>query len=277
MISRGSRFISGGGALRFYTGMQALCHWHPDLELIYVLSGEMNYSVNGQTMLLKTGDCLLVASRQMHFGYHNQRQDCEFVCVLFHPDLFSGNARILEDYVMPVAQGPAFLHVPGDETLGRLMQELLREKEMGEAGYELEALGLLSLVLGRLYRKVDCGQEMPPMEGDLRLQRDMVSFITQHYTETITLSRIAAAANVSRSKCCQVFQKYLGQSPVEFLNSYRLEVSGHLLMTTSSSVSEIALACGFNHLSYFSKLFARKYGCSPREYRKQLLFRENRI
>lgn len=97
----------------------------------------------------------------------------------------------------------------------------------------------------------------------------MVSYLYQHYSEKITLDDIAASGHVSRSKCCRIFKHYLQQSPIDFLNAYRLKVSCSLLASTDKSITEIALACGFNHLSYFSKYFAENYGCTPREYRKQ--------
>ena len=102
---------------------------------------------------------------------------------------------------------------------------------------------------------------------DLTLQKDMVSFIYQHYPEKISLNDIAAAGHVGRSKCCQIFKHYMQQSPVDFLNAYRLKISCQLLCTTQKSITEIAMLCGFNHLSYFSKYFAECYGCIPREYR----------
>ncbi|MFQ6951908.1 helix-turn-helix transcriptional regulator [Blautia wexlerae] len=69
------------------------------------------------------------------------------------------------------------------------------------------------------------------------------------------------------SKCCQIFKHYMQQSPVDFLNAYRLKISCQLLCTTRKSITEIAMLCGFNHLSYFSKYFMECYGCTPREYR----------
>ncbi|NMB32666.1 MAG: helix-turn-helix transcriptional regulator, partial [Clostridium sp.] len=77
------------------------------------------------------------------------------------------------------------------------------------------------------------------------------------------------SGNVCRSKCCKIFKRYLMQSPIEFLNTYRLEISSNLLKDTSKSVTEVAFACGFNHLSYYSELFKRYYGCTPSEYRKR--------
>lgn len=112
-------------------------------------------------------------------------------------------------------------------------------------------------------------QEGQQMKDDLKLQNDMVSFLYQHYNEKITLEEIAAAGHISRSKCCRIFKHYLQQSPISFLNTYRLKVSCNLLDSTDKSITEIAFACGFNHLSYFSKNFYNHYGCTPREYREK--------
>lgn len=108
-----------------------------------------------------------------------------------------------------------------------------------------------------------------PKEPDLLVQRDMVSYIYSHYSESIHLDEIAAAGKVCRNKCCQIFRRYLNQSPIDFLNHYRLEVSCHLLNNTKLSIAEICTACGFNHQSYYSKIFLRTYSCSPRDFRKR--------
>ena len=108
-----------------------------------------------------------------------------------------------------------------------------------------------------------------PQEPDLLVQREMVSYIYSHYSESINLDEIAAAGKVCRNKCCQIFRRYLSQSPIDFLNHYRLEVSCHLLSNTKMSIAEICTACGFHHQSYYSKIFLRTYSCSPRDFRKR--------
>ena len=61
----------------------------------------------------------------------------------------------------------------------------------------------------------------------------------------------------------------MGQTPIECVNTYRLKLSRDLLTETDKSVTEIALACGFNHLSYFSRSFFRAFGATPSEFRAQ--------
>ena len=106
-------------------------------------------------------------------------------------------------------------------------------------------------------------------DPDVEIQKEMAAYIGGNYGRKLTLEDIAAAGHVSRSKCCQIFRRFMGQTPIEYLNTYRLKLSRNLLIETDKSVTEIALACGFNHLSYFSRIFYRTFGATPIEYRVQ--------
>lgn len=258
-----------------YPGKSAPCHWHEDIEWILVCKGRMHYYINGKRILLEEGDSLMVNARQMHYGYAHEGQDCRFACILFHPSLFCGNQALLQAYVQPVLKncGLEYLHVRafqenGEETR-ELLTRILRLRERGPEGYELEVIALMHLLWSRLWQRgiLQPGEEGQKTDDDLNTQKDMVAYLYQHYGERITLEKIAASGNVSRSKCCRIFRHYLQQSPIDFLNAYRLKVSCGLLDSTDRSVTDIALACGFNHPSYFSRLFCAQYGCTPREYR----------
>ena len=260
--------------LEQFTGKRAACHWHDDLEWIHILDGTMNYSVNGRKLPLKVGDSLLVNGRQMHYGYGEG--GCRFLCILFHPSLFGDNQVLRQEYVRPVLENPAleYLYFDGEEEEGRKTGKALRRmaefKEAGEMAYEMDVIGWMCLLWAEILRKTDVGGGVCAAgERENRAaQKEMVSFICRHYGEPLSLEAIAAAGHVSRSKCCQIFRKYVGQSPVEFLNAYRLKVGRNLLRDTERNVTEIATVCGFSHLSYFSRQFAAAYGRTPREYRR---------
>ena len=260
--------------LEQFTGKRAACHWHDDLEWIHILDGTMNYSVNGRKLPLKVGDSLLVNGRQMHYGYGEG--GCRFLCILFHPSLFGDNQVLRQEYIRPGLENPAleYLYFDGEEEEGRKTGKALRRmaefKEAGEMAYEMDVIGWMCLLWAEILRKTDVGGGVCPAgeREDRAAQKEMVSFICRHYGEPLSLEAIAAAGHVSRSKCCQIFRKYVGQSPVEFLNAYRLKVGRNLLRDTERNVTEIATVCGFSHLSYFSRQFAAAYGRTPREYRR---------
>lgn len=263
--------------LAVYPGMSAPCHWHDDIEWIYTISGKMCYYINGRRILLNENDSLMVNARQMHYGYSYMEHDCHFLCILFHPSLFGSNKTLLQKYVTPVIENAdcEYLHFDSKQTRGQEIAEYLEQirclKERAANAYEMQAVAVMFQLWSSL---LQCGELVAEdnksgSNSDLEIQKNMVSFIYLHYAEQISLNEIAASGNVSRSKCCLIFKHYRQQSPVDFLNAFRLKTSCNLLRNTEKSVTEIAFSCGFNHLSYFSKLFIKNFGCSPREYRNQ--------
>ncbi|MDO4297563.1 MAG: AraC family transcriptional regulator [Lachnospiraceae bacterium] len=263
--------------LSAYPDMRALCHWHEDIEWIRIVNGNMNYEINGNRILLQKDDCLMINSRQMHYGFSQNYRECDFLCILFHPQLLTGFQPLYQQYVQPITENQhlEYLHYrSGSDAASRasgLLDRIVQLKKAGNPAFEMEIIGTMHFLWGLIFKSIQTvsAQNGRPEDSEIALQKTMVSYIYQHYMEKITLNDIASAGNVCRSKCCSIFRHYLRQSPIDFLNAYRLKVSCHLLAATDTSITEIALSCGFNHLSYFSKLFLRCYGCTPRDYRNQ--------
>ena len=265
------------GWLSMYTNMRSLCHWHEDIEFIRIHNGKMNYWINGKTILLKEGDCLFINTRQMHYGYSYRGENCNFTCIILHPSLLSENRMLREEYVTPLLKNTAFeyyhygAHWEKTKIIRNELDRIWSLKQEHLAAYELQIAGIMSLLVGEVYRLAfyHIKPSVKNNHPDSALYQNMVSYIYQHYSEKIGLSDIALAGNVCRNKCCQIFSKYIHQSPVDFLNHYRLEVSRNLLDNTDWTIVKIAQSCGFNHSSYYSKLFDRAYHCTPTEYRNK--------
>ena len=261
-----------------YPNRRVVCHWHDDIELIYIVKNQMNYEINGKKLVLPEGSFLFVNARQLHYGFSDSTEDCEFICVLFHPSVLRGNAGIFQRMAEPVSSNESVEYLLLEECESadyrqavECMKEMAALRERAPSGYEWEVLAGLSRIWSVIFRScegITAGQENVS-HADRQIQRDMVSFIFSHYTDPLTLGEIAASGNVSRSKCCLIFKKYLGESPIDFVNAYRLEKSCLALVNTSGSITQIALDCGFNNPSYFTKMFSKKYGCTPSEYRKK--------
>ena len=96
----------------------------------------------------------------------------------------------------------------------------------------------------------------------------MVGYIQSFYCEKITLNDIAAAGAVGQSKCCKLFDKYIGIAPNAYLIQYRLNQSIWYIKNTDMTITEIAQAVGFSGSSYYAEAFRKWCGKSPSEYRK---------
>ena len=91
----------------------------------------------------------------------------------------------------------------------------------------------------------------------------MLTYIYEHYTETVTLEDISNAAYISRSEAGRCFNTYMGCSPVEALIQYRLQTAHRLLRENNLTLQEISFTCGFNSVNYFSRKFKKTYGYTP--------------
>ena len=261
-----------------YMNMRVLCHWHEDIEMICVLSGGMNYEINGKTVRLPEHSVLFVNARQLHYGFLPDERDCDFICVLFHPSLLRVSEKLYQTMAEPIISSDGIEYLlfeedgsEGYKVISGCMRELASLRENATSGYEWEIIGTLNRLWSAVFRRCEVFSAATGnvQHADRQIQREMVSYIFSHFDEPLTLDEIAASGNVSRSKCCRIFKKYLGDSPIDFANSYRLEKSCQQLRDTDLSITEIAMNCGFSHSSYFTKLFARKFGCTPGQYRKK--------
>ena len=100
--------------------------------------------------------------------------------------------------------------------------------------------------------------------------KSIIRYISTHYYEDISIEEIADFCHYSPSHFMKFFKLHMGTGFIEYLNDYRLTIAGQKLKNSSDSVLTIAEECGFEHLSYFNRLFKRKYGTTPGKYRSGL-------
>ena len=94
-----------------------------------------------------------------------------------------------------------------------------------------------------------------------------LEFIETHYGQNITLDEVASHVHLNPAYFSTLFKQSTGSSFKEYLNMVRIEESKRLLTNTDYSIIDIALAAGFDDQSYFSKVFKKYTGLTPRQYR----------
>ncbi len=261
--------------LSTYPNYGAASHWHDDVELILILDGEMTYQVNGEAVLLHKGEGIFVNSGQVHFGHSPERQECDFICILFHPNILCANPSTEHKYVHPVTRNADLPYIPlgsgvaWQKKLLKLIEQIYRHKGTKKSPY-LKIIASFFEIWDLLYENIADDAATDEIEScDLTSVKDMASFIQENYSNDVSLEDIAKAGGVGQSKCCKLFKRYLGKSPVQYLNQYRLSQGAVLLRHTSLSVTEIALQVGFGGASYFTECFHKWSGLRPLAYRKQ--------
>lgn len=106
------------------------------------------------------------------------------------------------------------------------------------------------------------------VEDDSRRILKVKSYIAQNYMDELRLKQLADIAGMSPSAFSRFFKLHTGRNLSEYIIDIRLGYAARLLVDTSRSISEISFDCGFNNLSNFNRIFKRKKGCSPSEFRE---------
>ena len=136
---------------------------------------------------------------------------------------------------------------------------------------ELSVLGYLcNLFSYILQNKLYIPAPVESLQKSYRINqiKAVLKHIEQNYGSNITLNSLADIAGMNANYFCKVFQDVTQQTPMDYVIFYRIEQSAVLLATTSLSIVNIALECGFNDHSYFTKLFKKYKGMTPAKYRE---------
>ena len=106
-----------------------------------------------------------------------------------------------------------------------------------------------------------------PPEKNSRVVRNTVEYISQHFSEEISLAGVAEELHINASYLSMLFRQVTGVTFKEHLNRVRVEEAERLLKNTDYPIIEIAVACGYRDQSYFTKVFKKYTGLTPRQYR----------
>jgi AraC family transcriptional activator of mtrCDE len=152
------------------------------------------------------------------------------------------------------------------QTFELLVKELARPGAGSQAVAEGLMKAFLILLLRRHLHRSDTSASSFRMMSDPRLARAMIH-ILERPADVHTIDTLAAAAGMSRTTFLERFRETFSQSPIEFLQGFRLKFAAHLLKTTNLPVKAVAVAVGYSSRSYFSRIFSAAYAADPSAYR----------
>ena len=269
-------FLVSYQKLSEYESGSFMWHWHPEIEITYVQKGTMCYKVNHMVYHLKEGDIVFNNSGALHSGTMENQKDCAYIPVTFDSRLIYGffQSTVNSKYVDPVFQDsmlPAICidqsepwHKPFREYLLRIIDLDEKKPDFYELDITICLQSMWRLLLEHITYEPQASRENS-LEYD-RIKK-ILSYIEENYQNKITLNDIAGHIHLCESECTRLFKRHMNTTLFAFLQEYRIERSLEFLQA-DQPVSAVADKAGFSDPNYYSKVFAKIKGCSPREYRK---------
>lgn len=144
----------------------------------------------------------------------------------------------------------------------KMMHGMWNDKREGYAGKT--KLAFMNLVHDLLEQHRDRHTETTTQRAIL----ECAQYIEQHYQEALERDMLAKKFSISSSYFSVLFKKYVGCTPVQYITKVRIEKAMELLKESSLPVSAVALEVGFNDPLYFTRVFSRRVGVTPRQFRE---------
>jgi AraC family transcriptional regulator len=228
---------------------------HAELELGFVLDGQLSYRVGRAQTLVQAGGVILIPAHTPHVTGFPARAQAGSLCI-------SKEAvdQCVDAYGLRARLEPG---IPGAASrLFALAHRIAAEVSDGspDAGLAIEAL--TEAVIITLTR----GPAPHAHRGahDPRI-RAALEAIAAHYASPLSVEDLARTAGMSRFHFSRLFREQVGRSPYQHLLATRIDSAARLLRARSCNVTEAALTVGFQDLSRFSQAFRRHLGCGPNQ------------
>lgn len=257
-------------------------HWHEEIELEYIVSGQVYVTCEEENILASQGDLVFINQNVRHFITPVQTDGCLLYSIVVHPTFIFGfgQLELEKKYIAPVLHDSALKHIhitkdsPDYENYLSEIREILSLNDLKEDGYELLTKSVLLRIWYQLYKMsttLVSGSVPKIAVQDEQRVKQAILYIQEHFMETVTLEDIAGSIMVSKSECCRCFKRTLNTTPFEYLMKYRImESTKRMHRKPQESISEIAGSVGFNNTSYYNKIFRKYMDCTPTEYRNSI-------
>lgn len=256
-------------------------HLHHSFEFVIALEGSFACGVAGAQWTLPAGNAVMVNTMSPHGFFAAEGRPATFGSLVCHRDfLFGPEGSVFWNRcfsLLGAPDGPSALELcQNGEQWERDAIALLRQAHEAmtteEGLFQETVRHALTQVVYLVEQNAHLGiaREAPIGRDSSGPFCSMAAFVEEHFSEPLSVQRIAEAGAVSVREAQRVFRATVGRTPVDYLTDFRLYEAARLLCETNLPVALVAERCGFSTPAYFSARFRERYGHTPREHREAL-------
>lgn len=256
-------------------------HWHQEAEFIYMAEGVAWFQIGASTVTLHQGEALFIRSGELHAGYPVNDLPFRMMAIVFDMNLLSSHTydHIQNKYMDPLIKQSLLLpeqisgSQPWEQAIISDLIHLIDDYAQKKPAYELRMKADLYLIFAELISHGEwVAEAFVPLADSSKIDRlkQVLQYIHDHYQNKIQVSDLAGLLSMSEGHFCRYFKSILRQTPIEYVNSIRINQAIQLLRNPNNKIIDISMDVGFENPSYFIKTFKRYKQCTPSEFRKLL-------
>lgn len=241
-----------------------LIHWHESIEILHVLEGSFVVVSDTNQVIANKGDIAIINSGNIH-NIKSITKTSKYDCLIIEKNLCEEFGISIEEIV--------FQRIISDKEAKRMFleikNEMISKKSLYKSGVKISILSFMVY----LYRNYLISQSPFSNKAEnikISSIKKSIKFIQDNYNKNISTSDIAKEIGLSKYYFCRTFSEITCNTAVYYINHIRCTNAKSLLQSGKYTVSEVALLCGFDNLSYFSKTYKKHIGCLPSENKKCL-------
>jgi AraC-like DNA-binding protein len=261
---------------RVKTGFDFPLHSHEEFELNFIRNAKKAQRVIGDHIEeIEDIELVLVGPNLQHawFTHKCTSKAIEEVTIQFHRDLFDekflrrNQLSFIRTMFEKSVRGILFSRDTTQQLAPRIME--LNQQHGFDSVLELMSI-LHDLSISRNQRFLSDAtfNNTEKYTYNSRRIESTFEYMNQYFQNVITLADVARLANMSEVSFSRFFKQRTGNTFIDSLTEIRLGHASRMLIDTTHSVSEIAYRCGFNNMSNFNRIFRKKKGCTPKEFRE---------
>ena len=253
-------------------GRRLTKHMHPELEILYVLSGNICFNIEDEQKQIQTGDIVFMNSMEIH-SITDANYDCTSFVVTAAPAFLEPFRNLIKTSKI---KHPFVTSRDEDLTAYRFYSELLaklyEEYCRRDTYYREYMQGLGYLLFSSIPRYLGLEEKQRCAAPDkMKLFMTQVyEYIEENIGKHFSLKEVADQVNLSPSRFSHLFREFMGTSFAKYLAKYRIQFAKELLIAEpNANITDICDRSGFHSLQHFNRTFKAEYGVSPSVYRKQ--------
>jgi len=258
-------------------------HYHTSFEISLFRKGRGFYRTKNKTYEIHPGDIFFFSTNEEHSITEISEPDDMLITnihvdprFLWLNDNLISSRRFVDIFFN---RGDSFENriaagTPAAERIKALMdateQEFINKKDAFEVMVKLHLIEIMICLLRYYGAKSETagGKTYELTFEKFLCINKAVEYIDSHYTEPITLEKLAKTAGFSKTHFGALFKRMMGMSPWDYINIKRINHARELILTTSLPVETIAAESGYNNTTLFNRIFKKIMGYTPSEVRK---------